>query len=717
MNSLKIITTVVFLFIAAVVYPQGLTLKGHISDKQGNNLFAVNVYLQKQTSVGTTSDFDGNFILKIPNSINLKNECLVVSFIGYNQLKLSFDSIDLFSSFNIILRSNPQTLNEVVVKGRKSISKEFSIKELTKLKIYLSPLSSADPLKALAMLPSSTNTDETANPELRGSDANRTKIFINGVPISNPVRNSQLNGIGFFSLLNTEMMMNEFIYPTNPPLIYGNTSAGLIDIETENVLESNHYQLSLTLANSGVNISQRINPKSFIQVYSNFMYSNLFLSVNPLLNKRLKGFSSNDFGLNYHNEISERFSINFYNYLLSEDSNYLLNLFTWEGNAKAETIRDFSIMNFKYHRSGNYLGINIGSNVQRSKFTFGNINSASKQNQLYASINFKHLFSEKMSVQTGVTNDYMNICFKDVVPEFYYAMSPSSPSMQSDTSLRNHLPEGYIYFRWNPLHKIIWGVGVRKNFDISRRNNANYLSVQTSLRYNFRTDNSLILSIGKYHNYSEPNYGQKEFRLLSSKHYALEYIYEKKRTTINLAAYYKIENGDLAGTKRIKGVEVFLEQDLLKNFKLSISNAILNSDVSFQDKVYNVDNSVGYFLVTTFSYFSNKFVNVSASLSNRQGKLFTPVNSSIYNPAVNFYEPIYSSSINSNQLKNYSTINISMSKMFSMAKRNLITFVSVNNLLNTKNQRSLIYSADYSASTYDYYQRRTFYFGFVISFE
>lgn len=717
MNSLKIITTVVFLFIAALAYPQDRILKGHIFDRQGNNLFAVNVYLQKQNGIGTTSDFDGNFILKIPNAINLKDEYLVVSFIGYNQIKTSFDSIDLSSTIDINLKDNSQTLNEVVVKGRKAISKEFSIKELSKLKIYLSPLSSADPLKALAMLPSSTNTDETANPELRGSEANRTKVFLNGVPISNPVRNSQLTGIGFFSLLNTEMIKNEFIYPTNPPLIYGNTSAGLIDIETEDMLESNNYQLSMTLANSGVNLSQRINPKSFIQVYSNFMYSNLFLSMNPLLNERLKGFNSNDFGLNYHNEVSEKFSFNFYNYLLSEDSNYLLNLFTWEGNAKAETIRDFSILNLKYHLSGNYLTINFGSNIQRSKFTFGNISSASKQNQLYTSINFKHLFSEKMSVQAGVSNDYMNIYFKDVVPEFYYAMSPSSPSVHADTTLKNNLPEGYIYFRWNPLHKIIWGAGLRKNLDLSGKNNANYLSLQTSLRYNFKTDNSLLFSIGTYHNYSEPNYGQKAFRLLSAKHYAIEYIYEKKRTTINLAAYYKLERGDLSGARKIKGAEIFLEQYLYKNFKASISNTILNSDISDQDKIYNADNSVGYFLVTTLSYFNNNFINVSASWSNRQGKLYTPVNSAIYNPAVNFYEPIYSSRKNSSQFKNYNIINISMSKMFSVQKSSIIAFVSVNNLLNTKNQRSLIYNANYSASKYDYYQQRTFYFGCVLSFK
>ena len=716
MNTSKSILSVILLLISELAFSQNTILNGNVTDRQGNKLFAVNIYLYKQNRIGTTSDFDGNFNLSIPNSIDPKSEYLVISFIGYNTKKILLDSIDISNSLNIILNDNAQSINEIVVKGKKSISKEFSIKELDKLRIYLSPLASADPLKALAMLPSSTNTDETANPELRGSAANRTRVYLNGVPIRNPVRNSQLNGIGFFSLLNTEMIKNEFIYPSNPPLIYGNTSAGLIDIETEDKLDGNSYQISTTLASSGVSLSKKLNKKSFIQLYGNLMYSSGFLYVNPVLGERLKGFKTNDFGTNYHLKISDGVSINLYNYIVFESSSYQMNLFSWEDKAKANTLRDFSIINFKYNTSNNFLTLNLGSNFQKSNFGFGNISSSSKQSQVYASINYKHLFSEKMSIQVGLTNDYANYRYKDQVPQFYYATSPMSSIVNADTILTNNLPEGYMYFRWNALRKFIWGAGVRKNLDLNRSDNANYVSFQTSLRYNFRTDNSLLLSAGKYHNFSDPIYGQKEFRLLSAYHYAIEYIYERKTTTINLAAYYKTERGELTGNKIIKGVEVFLEKQLLKNFKVSISNTILDSDVSFQEKSHSADNNVGYFLVTTLNYFNNQIVNASISWSNRQGKLYTPVTTSIYNPLLNFYEPIYSDNINSKRFNSYNTVNLSFSKIFKVLNGSLIAFASINNALNSSNQRNLEYNSDYSQSTYDYYQKRTFYFGCVFSF-
>jgi hypothetical protein len=195
----------------------------------------------------------------------------------------------------------------------------------------------------------------------------------------------------------------------------------------------------------------------------------------------------------------------------------------------------------------------------------------------------------------------------------------------------------------------------------------------------------------------------------------LEYLYEKKNTIVNLAAYYKNETGDVEGTKRIKGLEIYLERDLFRKFKASISNAILNSELSFQDKVYNSDNNVGYFLVTTLSYSNPKFINISASWSNRQGKLYTPIIAANYNASVNFYEPVYSSNINSDRFGNYNTINLSVNKMITIQKNYIIVFASVFNLLNTSNQRSLNYNKDYSISTFDYYQRRAVYFGCVLA--
>lgn len=716
MNYLKLIIAIVLLHSVNIVYPQEIIIKGHISDKQGTNLFAVNAYLLKHNTIGTVSDIDGNFLLKIENPDIIKNEHLVFSFIGYEPLKVAFDSINYFLTINVVMTENTQTFNEVVIEGRKSISREFSIKEMDKLKIYLSPLASADPLKAIAMLPSSTNTSETANPELRGSAANRTKVFLNGVPVSNPVRNSQINGIGFFSLFNPVLIKNMSVYPSNPPLIYGNTSAGMIDIETEDKLEDNNYQVSASLATAGICISQKVNEKSFIQLYGNLMFSYGFLALNTEISEQLRSFSSNDIGLNYHSRITENLTLNFYNYFVSESSNVLLNLFTWQDNAKAKTVRDFSIINLKYQKSHYYISFNAGTNISGSNFSFGNISSAEKQGQVYTSLNYKYLFSEKLTLQTGLNNEYGRFGFKDVSPVFYYALSPESPSFNVDTLMSDNLPETYMYLRWKPLNKITWGIGLRKNFNLFQSENPDYLSMQTNLRYNFLNSHSLLFSLGKYNNLTEPDYSAKESRLLKANQVALEYLFETKNTSLNLAAYYKTENGDTTGNRKIKGFEIYVERYISRTLKASISNASLNSDIGTQGKFFNGENNFGYFFVTTLSYFNPKLMNASIAWTHRQGKFYTPVRSAIYNPNIDFYQPVYDENLNSERFGSYNTINLSINRMFAVHKSSLIVFASIFNILNTKNPESMIYNKDYSASTYDYYQRRSIYFGCELSF-
>ncbi len=717
MKKILLLLVIVFLNSLIATYSQTIIIKGHISDMQGGNLGFANTYLQKQITIGTLSDVSGDFILKITNPEIIKGEHLVFSFIGYNPLIISLDSLDLSVPVNIIMSENIQTLNEVVVEGRKSISIEFSIKKIDQMKIYLNPLASGDPLKAIALLPSSTNTNETANPELRGSSSNRTRVFLNGVPVSNPVRNSQINGIGFFSLFNPELIKNMLVYPSNPPLIYGNTSAGMIDIETEEKLESSNFNISASLATTGISASQKISEKSFIQFYGNLMFSNGFLSVNPELSDHLKSFNSNDIGLNYHNEIANNISLNFYNYFVSESSDILLRLFTWDDNAKAKTQRDFSVLNLKYHKSKNYISLNAGTNFSRSDFSFGNISSIVRQRQAYFSLNYKYLFSEKLYIQTGLSNEFGKFGFKSEVPVFYYAMSPASPSFHNDTLLSNNLPESYLYLRWKPVKNIIWGIGIRKNINLLQTGKPDYLSLQTNLRYNFMNSHSVLFSAGRYNNLTEPGYSQIEFRKLSADQVALEYLFENKRTNINLAAYYKFETGDPAGTGRIKGLEVFIERNISRTLKAGISNTILDSDIGANELLYNSENNVGYFLVTTLSYFNPGLFNASVSWSTRQGKYYTPVNYSIYNPEVDFYQPVYSENINSQRFGNYNSINLSINKMIAIHKNSLVIFASIFNLLNTNNPKSMIYNKNYSAGTYDYYQKRSIYFGCMLSFK
>ncbi len=154
------------------------TINGLVKDEKGEPIFAVNVYLKSFPQKGTTTDFNGNFNLIIDDL----GDTLLVSYIGYETKEILLSTVDFSKPLIIVLNKNSQNLEEVIIKASDPISEKFSVVKMKKMDIYLNPISQGDPLKAITVLPASTTTDETANPSLRGSSSDRTRVMLNRVP-------------------------------------------------------------------------------------------------------------------------------------------------------------------------------------------------------------------------------------------------------------------------------------------------------------------------------------------------------------------------------------------------------------------------------------------------------------------------------------------------------------------------------------------------------
>ena len=200
MSYLRYITVCLFLF-PYLSFSQSV-LGGTVKDKKGEPIFAVNVYIKSTPEKGVTTDFNGKFSLTVGHL----EDTLVVSFISYKTKEIPLIELNFKEKIVIELEEKAHLLEEVVVKVIDPISEQFAVTKMNILEdVYLNPTAQGDPLKAIANLPISTTTDETANPSLRGSSADRSRVTLNGVPIYNPVRASNLNNQGFFSLFNPEI--------------------------------------------------------------------------------------------------------------------------------------------------------------------------------------------------------------------------------------------------------------------------------------------------------------------------------------------------------------------------------------------------------------------------------------------------------------------------------------------------------------------------------
>ncbi len=97
--------------------PAGQLIKGSVKDENGEPIIGASVYF-KGTSIGVATDLDGNFTLKT----TAPDQILVASFVGCNnEEKKILPNQDIY---NFILKSESKMIEEVIITGYQTISKE-----------------------------------------------------------------------------------------------------------------------------------------------------------------------------------------------------------------------------------------------------------------------------------------------------------------------------------------------------------------------------------------------------------------------------------------------------------------------------------------------------------------------------------------------------------------------------------------------------------------
>lgn len=101
--------------ISMTVFSQEKTITGKVTDDSGQPLPGANI-IEKSTSNGTQTDFDGNFSI----NVSRENSILEISYLGFTKKEVSVGNQ---TNFNIVLEEDATSLDEVVVIGYESVRK------------------------------------------------------------------------------------------------------------------------------------------------------------------------------------------------------------------------------------------------------------------------------------------------------------------------------------------------------------------------------------------------------------------------------------------------------------------------------------------------------------------------------------------------------------------------------------------------------------------
>ena len=196
----KLFLSFVLLSVSTIMYAQ-TEIKGTVVDAKGETVIGATV-MEKGTSNGTITDFDGNFKLKVE-----AGKTLVFSYIGYNTQELPAKD-----GMQVTMTDNAKELAEVVVTGystqrKADLTGSVSVVETKELKTS----SDTDPMRALqGKVPGMTITSNgspvgAGTVRIRGIgsfNSSQDPLFvIDGVPTTTNLNTLNMNDIESMQVL------------------------------------------------------------------------------------------------------------------------------------------------------------------------------------------------------------------------------------------------------------------------------------------------------------------------------------------------------------------------------------------------------------------------------------------------------------------------------------------------------------------------------------
>ncbi len=691
---------------------QEIGIKGQVTDLlDGSALTGANIFLKSNIGIGTTSDGSGNFGLSLPEGV-LK-DTLIISFIGYQELMLPIHSENQ-AFLAIKLRPLVNQMEEIVVAAPALISEEFTIQKIKKLEIYLNPSAKADPLLAVNALPAASTLDESANISLRGSTPAETGIFFNNVPIYDAIRFGQLNGIGTFSIFNTIIVNKLNVFPGNPPLEYGNTTSGLIAIESEsNIPKKGSHSAVLSMANLGISSNIKTGENSSLILFANYQPSFLIKKINQDALESLKSFNAADLGIHYYQKIGKKTHYKIFSYALEEGYKFTLNAPSFQGDFNQAKSRVFSVINFNHRINHSIFTINQGLSFSKSRFHYSKAAIQLRQNDLFTSFNYQYL-GDDFSVKTGISYDGRRSKFNGLTPIYSYAIGPSAPFEAQNNSDETKVPEIYFYAKYYINEQWIIGAGVRRNAKNQRV--GDYYSYQANISYKKGLKHEVNASIGRYHQFTLPDRDFPITTFVQSHQLAVDYKFKHKGLEQDISVFYKTSKWNNS-QREIAGIELFSKFRFSNAVNAGIAYTFLNTKVLDGEFSYPSQYDMDYFIKGNISFKWKSLWTFTSNFTFRQGALYQPIKSADFDAEVGQFRPNFYSKQEQSRYPAYNLVDISATKMWPITEDLvLIGFTSIGNLFNFKNVRNYDYSFDYSERTISLFSKRVTYFGVILNF-
>jgi len=293
----KLLYIVLFLGFSIIqlsAFSQKAQLKGKVIDASNNEPVPFANVLVVGTQIGSTTDFDGNFIITGLNPGYVK---LRVSFVGY---KTTYSADILLSNNNtpfieVRLEPSSQKLQQVVVSVdpfEKKQEAPLSMQSIGTKQIESNPGSNRDISKVIQSFPGVGSTPAFRNDIIiRGGGPSENSFYLDGVeiPILNHFDTQGASG-GPVGIINADFIQFVDFYSGSFPVNASNALSGVMDFKLKDGNKDKaNYQFSLGASEAAFTLDGPIGEKTSMifsvrRSYLQFLFSILELPFLPTFN-------------------------------------------------------------------------------------------------------------------------------------------------------------------------------------------------------------------------------------------------------------------------------------------------------------------------------------------------------------------------------------------------------------------------------------------------
>lgn len=231
--------SVCFIFSAVFAYGQG-TVRGKVTDNLGEPLIGVTVSVKTNPSIGSATDFDGNFSLRIPDAAPV---VLLVSYIGYKPVELTVNPQNNEVIIrNVTLLPATQEMKEVEVTAKAVKAADYYMEDMKKKSATTIDYVSSETMKktgdnnvtsAISRVTGVSN-NSSGFITVRGIGDRYVRTSINGsvIPTLDPFTNNIR-----LDFIPANLVDNIIITKTASPDLPGNWAGAYISVETKDYPE------------------------------------------------------------------------------------------------------------------------------------------------------------------------------------------------------------------------------------------------------------------------------------------------------------------------------------------------------------------------------------------------------------------------------------------------------------------------------------------------